>query len=145
MYQCSLFRRIISCRFVSCLASSVRSQRNHLISYTYLFFTILGDSKFGELRIVEIQNLFPHHISLHYDDSEAGTFLTIIGSNEISKVKVSSGKYILFRTWKLFFALFVLLFFILYPFKSLHSLCRICSIEIYVFVVHFILKNVVSK
>jgi hypothetical protein len=36
--------------------------------------------------------LFPHHISLNFDDSEAGSFLTIIGSQEISKVKASSGK-----------------------------------------------------
>lgn len=36
--------------------------------------------------------MFPHHISLNFDDSEAGSFLTIIGSQEISKVKASSGK-----------------------------------------------------
>ena len=46
---------------------------------------------YGDLRIITVHNLFPHHISLNFDDSEAGSFLTIIGSQEISKVKASSG------------------------------------------------------
>jgi hypothetical protein len=58
-----------------------------------IFIVNVGGSTYGELRVIKIQNLFPHHVSLHYDDSEAGTFLTIIGSNEISKVKASSGMY----------------------------------------------------
>jgi hypothetical protein len=59
-----------------------------------LFIVTVGGSAYGELRVIKIQNLFPHHVSLHYDDSEAGTFLTIIGSNEISKVKAGSGMYV---------------------------------------------------
>jgi hypothetical protein len=64
-----------------------------------IFIVNVGGSTYGELRVIKIQNLFPHHVSLHYDDSEAGTFLTIIGSNEISKVKASSGMY--YNTYKL--------------------------------------------
>jgi hypothetical protein len=72
--------------------------RHQLFLFT-IFIINVGGSTYGELRVIKIQNLFPHHVSLHYDDSEAGTFLTIIGSNEISKVKASSGMY--YHTYKL--------------------------------------------
>ena len=38
-----------------------------------------------------IQNLFPHRISLYFDDSEAGSFLTIIKPEEKVRISVSSG------------------------------------------------------
>lgn len=63
-----------------------------ILSLALLVIAVDG-STYGELRVIKIQNLFPHHVSLHYDDSEAGTFLTIIGSNEVSKVKAGSGTY----------------------------------------------------
>ena len=52
-----------------------------------------GAGVYGDLRVITVHNMFPHHISLNFDDSEAGSFLTIIDSQEISKVKACSGNW----------------------------------------------------
>ena len=63
----------------------------HSNTHFLSLFSCIGNKTYDEPRIVMIQNLFPHHISLYFDDSEAGSFLTIIKPEEKVRISVSSG------------------------------------------------------
>jgi hypothetical protein len=77
------------------LVSQLSAIKNHDANLAVIDFT--GTKSYGDLRVVMVQNLFTHPISLYFDDSEAGTFLTTIQEQEKSKLRVGDG-YVLYCT-----------------------------------------------